>query len=159
MYNSDKVIPGIIIFVLFVTLPIWWNHGKTVAAPQPELPQGRCVESRAYMRSHHMQILNDWRNKAIRDGMRVYTASDGARFWIGLQGGCMKCHQDKSKFCDRCHEFAAVKPYCWHCHIPPETKEFEEPRPSKLLKLFGIPEKLGESGKVEAEETYHHAEH
>ena len=142
MYNSDKVIPGIIIFVLFVTFPIWWNHAKTVAAPQPELPKGRCVESKAYMRSHHMQLLNRWRNEAIREGMRIYTSSDGKRFWIGLQNGCMKCHHDKSKFCDRCHRFAAVEPYCWNCHIPPETKKFEEPRASRLLRLFHVPPKL-----------------
>ncbi len=149
MYNSDKVIPGIIIFVLFVTLPIWWNHGKTVAAPQPELPLGRCVESKEYMRSHHMQLLNQWRNMAIRDGMRVYTSSDGARFWIGLQNGCMKCHHDKSKFCDRCHQFAAVEPYCWNCHIPPETKKFGPPKATKLLKLFHVPVTLGDSQEGE----------
>lgn len=157
MYNSDKVIPGIIIFVLFVTLPIWWNHGKSVAAPEPELPKkGRCVESKEYMRSHHMQLLNVWRNEAIRQGMRIYTSSDGARFWISLQNECMKCHNNKSKFCDRCHQFAAVEPYCWNCHIPPETKKFKAPKASGLLKLFGVPPVLHGSSQAE---SYGHAEH
>lgn len=144
MYNRDKVIPGIIIFVLFAAFPIWWGHGKSVPPPKPELPKGKCVESREYMRSHHMQLLNVWRNKAIREGQRIYISSDGSRHWIGLQNGCMKCHHQKSKFCDRCHTYAAVKPYCWNCHIPPETKEFQAPRRSALLKLFGVPERLSE---------------
>ncbi len=146
MYNSDKVIPGIIIFVLLVTFPIWLNHGKAVSAPKPELPKGECVESKSYMRSHHMQLLNEWRNLAIRDGMRTYVASDGDKFWISLQNGCMKCHQSKKKFCDRCHEFAAVKPYCWNCHIPPETKEFGPPEATTLLKIFGVPVDLRQAG-------------
>ncbi|HFQ90185.1 MAG TPA: cytochrome C, partial [Desulfobulbus sp.] len=27
MYDSDKIIPGLIIFVLFITFPVWYNHG------------------------------------------------------------------------------------------------------------------------------------
>ena len=26
-------------------------------------------------------------------------------------------------FCDRCHNYLAVSPYCWDCHVDP--KEFE----------------------------------
>ena len=33
---------------------------------------------------------------------------------------CMKCHTNKEKFCDECHTYAAVKPYCWDCHIQPK---------------------------------------
>jgi len=139
MYNADKVIPGIVIFVLIVTFPIWWNHGQAVSGPKPVLPEGRCVESKEFMRAYHMQLLNEWRVLAVREGMRVYTSSDGRRFWISLQKGCMECHRNKQQFCDKCHDFLAVKTYCWNCHIPPETKEFSPAKATGLLKLFRVP--------------------
>ncbi len=148
MYNSDKVIPGIIIFAAIVLFPIWWNHGKAVSAPKVKVPEGSCVESREFMRANHMQLLNEWRNLAIREGMRFYESSTGKRFWISLQNECMKCHSSKKEFCDKCHEFSAVRPYCWNCHIPPEVKKFGPPEESVLYKIFGIPVKLGEQKKV-----------
>ncbi len=30
---------------------------------------------------------------------------------MSLQNGCMKCHSNKKKFCDECHNYMAVKPY------------------------------------------------
>ena len=35
-------------------------------------------------------------------------------------GSCMSCHANKDKFCDRCHDYLAVKPYCWDCHVEPQ---------------------------------------
>ena len=34
-------------------------------------------------------------------------------------GVCVKCHSNKERFCDRCHDYAGVKPTCWNCHIVP----------------------------------------
>jgi hypothetical protein len=31
----------------------------------------------------------------------------------------MGCHVNKSEFCDRCHDYTAVTPYCWECHVEP----------------------------------------
>jgi hypothetical protein len=42
---------------------------------------------------------------------------------MSLQNGCMRCHSNKKKFCDECHNYMAVKPYCWDCHIQPKEKE------------------------------------
>jgi len=158
MYNSNKVIPGIIIFVLMVTFPIWLNHGKAVSAPKPILPEGRCVESKEFMRANHMELLKEWRVLAIREGMRIYTSSDGSRFWISLQNGCMKCHHNKQQFCDKCHDFASVKPYCWNCHISPETKEFGPAKATCLLKLFRVSVDLREGAKPRHGEHGGHGE-
>jgi hypothetical protein len=35
----------------------------------------------------------------------------------------MDCHSDKTKFCDQCHNYLSVNPYCWDCHIAPEEKK------------------------------------
>ena len=35
-------------------------------------------------------------------------------------GSCMSCHSNKDEFCDRCHDYLAVKPYCWECHVEPK---------------------------------------
>jgi hypothetical protein len=69
------------------------------------------------MRASHMRLLADWRERAVRRGVRTYRASDGREFEISLSGTCLKCHLDKTKFCDRCHEYADVSPGCWDCHV------------------------------------------
>ena len=33
---------------------------------------------------------------------------------------CLGCHEDKTKFCDKCHTYASVNPYCWDCHTNPK---------------------------------------
>jgi hypothetical protein len=69
-----------------------------------------------------MKLLNDWRDGALRDGDRAPIIIDGVEYDKSLMNGCMKCHTDKKKFCDECHVYASVKPYCWDCHfLPKET--------------------------------------
>ncbi|RKX63371.1 MAG: cytochrome C [Thermodesulfobacteriota bacterium] len=123
MYNANKVIPGIIIFILFFTIPIWLNFGRLEAIPKPELPkkEKKCIESKEYMRAYHMKLLDDWRKKAIRENKYIYTASDGKKYFISLQRTCFKCHNDTEKFCDKCHNFVITHPDCWDCHIAPEV--------------------------------------
>jgi len=123
MYNANKVIPGIIIFILFFTIPIWLNFGRLEAIPKPELPkkEKKCIESKEYMRAYHMKLLDDWRKKAIRENKYIYTASDGKKYFISLQRTCFKCHNDTEKFCNECHNFVITHPDCWNCHIAPEV--------------------------------------
>jgi len=123
MYNANKVIPGIIIFILFFTIPIWLNFGRLEAIPKPELPkkEKKCIESKEYMRAYHMKLLDDWRKKAIRENKYIYTASDGKKYFISLQRTCFKCHNDTEKFCNKCHNFVITHPDCWNCHIAPEV--------------------------------------
>jgi hypothetical protein len=121
MYNKTTIIPGLIIFVIIVTLPVWINGFEAGDLPKPELPQGKCVAPASEMRDIHMSLLNEWRDDVLRNGNRVTVKSlDGKEFRKGLQMACMQCHTNKAKFCDSCHEYASVKPYCWDCHITPE---------------------------------------
>ena len=126
MYDSGKIIPGLIIFVLIITFPIWYNHGDAGEVPKPELPKDskQCVRPAAEMRSDHMKLLNQWRDEVIRDDDRAYFEVEGKRFQKTLQNTCMECHKSKVKFCDPCHTYTAVNPYCWDCHIenPKEKK-------------------------------------
>jgi hypothetical protein len=122
MHNSDKVIVGIIIFILFFAMPFWLNFGKAKALPKPELPTDtkECVESKEYMRAYHMKMLLDWRDKKVREGQVYYINSQGKFFKMSLQNTCMKCHKSVEKFCYRCHKTASAHPDCWNCHIKPE---------------------------------------
>ncbi len=76
------------------------------------------------MRTEHMQLLNNWRDSVVRDYNRGYISNaNHKRFNMSLQNGCMTCHSNKKKFCDECHTYMSVKPYCWDCHIQPVEKE------------------------------------
>jgi len=127
MYDSGKVIAGLVIFVAIVTFPFWFGMGKAAPMPKPEIldKAKKCVESREYMRAVHMYLLNVWRDQALRDANRIWVNERGEKVNISLQNTCMKCHSNKDKFCDRCHEYAEVKPNCWDCHfVPKESKQW-----------------------------------
>ncbi|MFP5214019.1 MAG: sulfate reduction electron transfer complex DsrMKJOP subunit DsrJ [Acidobacteriota bacterium] len=132
IYNADKIIPGLVIFLILVTLPLWYNHGKAAPAPQPKISdiaqaKKQCVLSKDEMRTGHMQLLNEWRTEVVRNGKRTYVAPDGKEYVMSLQNECMKCHNNKEEFCDKCHTYAGLKtdstPYCWTCHIAPKEKK------------------------------------
>ncbi len=61
---------------------------------------------------------------------RFYTSSEeqgtgmaGKIHYKSLQMTCMDCHSNKSKFCDQCHDYMGVKPYCWDCHVEPKENK------------------------------------
>lgn len=130
MYDAKKIVPGLLIFLGLVTFPIWYSGGK--AAPRPDLKldtpaiqqlkEKKCIEPTAYMRANHMELLDYWRNSVVRQGDRIYEASDGKKYPMGLSGTCLECHSNKDQFCDRCHNYEAVKPTCWSCHVVPQEK-------------------------------------
>ena len=109
-----------------------------------------CVAPTPYMQKNHMQLLDDWRHSVVRDGERyydsskgtwhlrvlrdiedfmadagerLYTTTVGKRYYKSLQVTCMDCHSNKTKFCDQCHNYMGVTPYCWECHIEPKETE------------------------------------
>ncbi len=133
MYNGGKIIIGLLIFVGLVALPFILSGEKATAKPDPKVDtpeilkmpeqERKCVESTAFMKREHMKMLNEWRDWVVRDGNTIFTASDGKEYVMSLQNTCMRCHSNKSKFCDECHNYAAVTPYCWDCHIAPKEKE------------------------------------
>lgn len=146
MYDAGKVIAGLVIFVVLLTSPIWYNLAKGEGAvkvnpvvdesaiqddrermesvmKQLGMPyewKRECVADSAYMRASHMDLLNEWRDLVVRSGERVHTAPSGRKFEMSLSNECMFCHRNKSKFCDECHNPLGVNPYCWDCHIEPK---------------------------------------
>ncbi len=135
IYNGKPIIIGLVIFIGLVTFPLWYNMGKAAPAPQPKLDtpviqqmvQKQCVLPTTEMRTNHMQLLNTWRTDVVRNGNRLYTAADGKKYNMSLQNECMKCHSNKTQFCDQCHNYAGlqadVTPYCWTCHIAPKENK------------------------------------
>ena len=133
MYNGGKIIIGLIIFVGLVTFPYWNNFGKATVKPDPKLDtpeilklpesERKCVEAKSFIKTEHMKLLNEWRDWVVRDADGVYTNAEGRKYTMSLQNTCMKCHSNKTKFCDECHNYVDVKPYCWDCHIAPKEKE------------------------------------
>jgi hypothetical protein len=128
LYDSGKIFFGLFIFLGFLTFPFFYNIGKANIKPDPKidtpfiqkLADKKCVEPKEFMRAEHMQLLNDWRDTVVRGGERSYVNKKGKKFDMSLQNTCMKCHSNKKEFCDRCHNYIAVKPYCWDCHIVPK---------------------------------------
>ena len=98
--------------------------GDGAEAPKLELPNPQqhksCVAETEYMRSSHMDLLDDWRTVVVRDGVRVYKGHDGVEHDISLSQTCLGCHENKEAFCDRCHDYVGVEPYCFDCHNVPE---------------------------------------
>ncbi len=136
LYDGGKIIAGLIVFVGLAALPFFYNIGKANPKPEPKFDtpaikqwekqygKKECIESKAFMRAEHMQLLNNWRDSVVRDNERQYVSTtSGKHFNMSLQNDCMQCHSNKKKFCDECHNYLAVKPFCWDCHIAPKEDE------------------------------------
>ncbi len=120
MHDTGKVLVGLGIFAAVATGPIWYGVGRGGGQP-PELPRPangakQCVEPIAFMRSQHMQLLNEWREAVVRKADRVYVATDGKRWDMSLTGTCLGCHDDQEKYCNKCHAYAGVETFCFDCH-------------------------------------------
>ena len=121
---SDKklIIAGIVIFFALFTFPLWFNLGKAAPAPKLVLTEKakaakECVMPTDYMRANHMQVLDLWRHQVVRNGQRIFVNAEGKEFTMSLSNTCLDCHSNKADFCDKCHNYASVTPYCWDCHI------------------------------------------
>jgi hypothetical protein len=106
--------------VALLTWPAWRALAAGGAGAAPSLARARagtrCVEPVEYMRTSHMKLLAGWRDRVVRDGVRAYATADGRTVTMSLTGTCLDCHGERAKFCDRCHDYAAVRPTCWDCH-------------------------------------------
>ena len=129
MYDGGKIVAGMIIGVGLLLFPFWPSAGKyTAKAPEPQLTEKakeakECVAEISFMRRDHMKMLDQWRHEVVRDGKRYYKAKNGNVYYKSLQVTCMECHSNKTKFCDECHNYMAVFPYCWDCHIAPKENQ------------------------------------
>ncbi len=125
LYNGGKITAGLVLFVVLAAFPLLYNVtvGENAERPTLELPDKsvhpNCVAPVEEMRSAHMDVLNDWREQVVRDGERIYTAFDGKEYEMSLSQTCLDCHANKEEFCDRCHVYMDVTPYCWDCHNVP----------------------------------------
>lgn len=122
MKDKNKILAGLVIFIVVITLPFWFNMGKAAPAPELELTAKAkaakvCVMPTAFMKAEHMQLLDVWRHNVVRNGERAFVNPEGKLFDMSLSNTCLDCHSNKEKFCDRCHDYASVRPYCWDCHI------------------------------------------
>jgi len=136
LYDGGKIIVGLLVFIGIATFPFYYNIGRVNAKPElktdtpviqewvKQYGKKECVESKEFMRAEHMQLLNNWRDSVVRDMNRQYVSTtSGKVFDMSLQNGCLHCHSNKKHFCDQCHNYMAVKPYCFDCHIQPIEKE------------------------------------
>lgn len=130
--TKNMIVTGLAVFVLAVLSPFWFNLVTTTqAAPEPELlgpakEAKKCVLDKYEMRANHMSLLDEWRDSVVRDADRIYVAANGHAFNMSLSTGensCLGCHEDKAKFCDACHTYTSVDPYCWECHTNPKEIE------------------------------------
>lgn len=127
MYDRGKILTGLVLFVLIILSPFIFNATQASGQAKPEpsldtpkiqaLTGKKCIEPAEVMRKEHMQLLNQWRDAALRDGNTVYVNGEGKTFEISLQNTCLDCHSNQEQFCAACHNYTSEKPYCWDCHI------------------------------------------
>ena len=118
IYDKGKIFLGLAIFLGLVASPFWYNPvfgtGAT-APPEPKLPKEQ-------MRAEHMQVIYEWRETVVRGGGRMYTHPDGVERQMSLSNTCLACHEGKKEFCNTCHTYLAVQPFCWDCHFDPKEQ-------------------------------------
>jgi hypothetical protein len=96
-----------------VTVP-----GEKEAEPFPEIPKGTdgCVADRTYMRFHHMDLLKELREDAVRKGIRGRMGKNGQEITFD---NCMKCHGSREQACAQCHREVNLRLNCFRCHFDP----------------------------------------
>jgi len=120
--------------LLLLTLLLTVATPALAGALLPDIPKAikgeQCVEDTEFMRRNHMELLKHQREDTVRRGIRTKKLS---------LKNCFTCHvvkgddgkavtaSDPRHFCRECHDYAAVKPDCWQCHV-----STPEPRGDKL---------------------------
>lgn len=132
MYDKGKIVFGILVFLVLTTSPWWYRAAAGTGGPRPELEKAAlgkdCVLPAAQMRGDHMELLYQWRDEYVREGKLLVSGEggeparwpDGKPMMKSLSNTCLRCHVNKGNFCDRCHNYAGVDPYCWDCHVLPK---------------------------------------
>jgi hypothetical protein len=125
MRDRGPIAAGLVFFLALVTFPFWYNAAVGATGTPPELPRPEgevnCVAPTDYMRMAHMDLLIDWREQVVRTGARSYVAFDGRTHIVSLTNTCLGCHAGQAEFCDKCHDYAGVKPPCQDCHLDPKA--------------------------------------
>ena len=120
-----KTIIGIILFIVLFTSPFWYSNlmGKANYIPKPVIAEGAgggCIKDTEYMRAKHMDLLDEWRLEVVRgegENDRIFMTDSGLQVEKSLTNTCMKCHNNKAEFCDKCHDYTGIDELlCWDCH-------------------------------------------
>jgi hypothetical protein len=93
MYDASKIVVGLAVFVVLATSPLWYNALSSASPAAPELSQP-----------------TNGSTECVEETM-------------SLSDTCLDCHSKKDQFCDACHTYSAVDPYCWTCHVVPEEAQ------------------------------------
>lgn len=125
MRDRAWIVAGLALFFALFTYPLWsralrgQRDEETKLALLMPAHQADCVMPVTYMRASHMKLLILWRREVVRENIHTFRAYDGKVYNISLTGTCLGCHS-KAQFCDRCHDYAGVRPLsCWTCHVDP----------------------------------------
>ncbi|MEW5984689.1 MAG: sulfate reduction electron transfer complex DsrMKJOP subunit DsrJ [Acidobacteriota bacterium] len=125
MRDRYVIVAALAAFLVLVTSPSWYAlvSGAPSNAPDIKRPatETSCVMDVSYMRSSHMDLLMTWRDDVVRRYDRTFVSHDGKPYTKSLTATCLRCHDNKAEFCDRCHDYAGVTPYCWDCHVDPAS--------------------------------------
>ena len=123
MQHNVKAI-AVAVAVLIILFPLGYSlvvpvvsQGTESTEPFLELPEGKCVKDATYMRYHHMTLLKEIRDKAVRGGKRGRMGDNG---WEITLDNCLKCHTSRERFCGQCHAAVNLPLNCYDCHHDPE---------------------------------------
>ena len=139
MSDKPKILAGLAVFLALATFPFWYAQVAPGGPPPPALAPptdgSHCIEDAAWMKAHHMELLDRWRDEVGRDGVslpyesRGYPGEACAR---SLTKTCLQCHSmqasgaegfpEGKRSCKDCHEYANVFPACWDCHVEASGK-------------------------------------
>jgi hypothetical protein len=126
MYDKGKILAGLVIFFGVLSYPFWYTVASGNAGYYPEVEKAahgtECFRDKQEMISTHMELLNEWRDEVVREGKREQITIVDKKYDKSLTNACLYCHENKDKFCDQCHNYLGVDPFCWDCHVDP--KEF-----------------------------------
>lgn len=126
LYHGQYILPALGLFLVAATLPVWRGAASPGAGfRSPPNPSGeRCIEPKDFMRAEHMRLLVRWRDEVVREGSRVFVATNGRRWEKSLKT-CVACHghadaRGKSTTaaaaCGECHGYVDAQLDCWSCH-------------------------------------------
>jgi hypothetical protein len=110
---------AVVVFIIAVIVaPLIYGATENGIFQKPPKPQlvlpvggdGKCIEETAFMRANHMKLLVHARDRIVRHGENLPK--------LHIES-CKNCHLNRATFCDRCHDYAGVKPDCWECHFLP----------------------------------------
>ena len=98
MRDRVLIVGGVAVFLVLFTYPLWHaaalgNPGQAAEVAACRQQAKECVAPLPYMRAAHMQLLIDWREDVVRNGVRQIHASNGKSYDVSLTRTCLgECH-------------------------------------------------------------------